>query len=71
MTQFHSLMTMSEFVRKLNDGLTTPIGKAKIYKMIKEPGFPAVKIGGRLFVLADKVNDWFEGKATEASRGDE
>lgn len=71
MTKFQVLMPMPEFIRTLNAGLATPIGKAKIYQMVKEPGFPAVKIGSRLFVLADKVNDWFANKATEAAEGDD
>ena len=36
------------------------IGANKIYAMVKEPGFPSVKIGGRFYVLIDKVNDWLE-----------
>ena len=40
------------------------IGTNKVYAMVKEPGFPSVKIGRRYYVLVDKVNDWLEKKAS-------
>lgn len=61
MNQLYKLMSVQEFAKEISK--TVPIGLNKIYKLAKEPGFPSIKIGGRFYVLIDKVNEWLEKKA--------
>ena len=63
MTRFQQLMSVAEFSKAINDGLKIHISENKIYAMIREPGFPSIKIGGRFYVLADKVDEWLNSKA--------
>ena len=42
------------------------IGRNKIYKLMKKPGFPYVKVGARYFVTKDALDDYIssnQGKA--------
>jgi len=34
-------------------------GKQAIYKAAKQPGFPAVTIGGKVRIMRDRLLDWF------------
>lgn len=56
-----NLMSVQDFADQMTKNV--PIGANKIYRMVKEPGFPSVKLGGRYYVLVDKVNEWLEKKA--------
>ena len=58
MKSFQKLMSVSDFAEQMSKNVA--IGTNKIYAMIKEPGFPSVKIGGRFYVLADKLDEWLE-----------
>ena len=56
-----NLMSVQDFAEQMTKNIS--IGTNKVYAMVKEPGFPSVKIGGRYYVLIDKVNEWLEHKA--------
>ena len=58
MDNIQNLMSVQDFAEQMTKNVA--IGANKIYAMVKEPGFPSVKIGGRFYVLIDKVNDWLE-----------
>ena len=62
MNNIQNLMSVQDFAEQMTKNVT--MGVNKIYGMVKEPGFPSVKIGGRYYVLVDKVNDWLNKKAT-------
>ena len=57
MTQLPELMTVKELQNYLG------IGKDKAYKLIKSKAFPAVKIGGRYYVIKPYFAVWL-GKQT-------
>ena len=63
MNAVQELLSVNDFVRRLNENTSRPIGRNMVYEMIQEPGFPSVKIGCRWFVLAEKVNEWLENQA--------
>ncbi len=63
MNQVQELLSVNDFVHRLNQNTSRPIGRNMVYEMIQEPGFPSIKIGRRWFVLAAKVNEWLEQKA--------
>ena len=56
-----NLMSVQDFAEQMNESIG--MGINKVYALVKEPGFPSVRIGGRFFVLVDKVNDWLDKKA--------
>ena len=58
MKYIQNLMSVQDFAEKMNQSIG--IGINKVYTMVKEPGFPSVRLGGRYYVLVDKVNDWME-----------
>jgi len=53
-----NFISVQDFAEQMSKNV--PFGTNKIYAMIKEPGFPSVKVGGRYYVLIDKVNEWLE-----------
>ncbi len=71
MDTIQNLMSVQDFAEQMTKHVA--IGSNKIYSMIKEPGFPSIKLGGRYYVLVDKVNDWLEKRAAieDEIRGDE
>ena len=60
----HELISVQEFIDRISRSV--PIGNNKLYALVKEPGFPAIKIGKRYYVMADKVNEWMEKRVSEA-----
>ena len=52
MTQLPELMTIKELQNYLG------IGKDKAYKLMKNKSFPAVKIGGRYYVIKPDFAVW-------------
>ena len=58
MANFQNLISVHDFAEQISKNV--PFGANKIYAMVKEPGFPSIKIGGRYYVLADKVDEWLE-----------
>ena len=63
MSKFPQLMSVPEFIEIFNESVTNSIGANKLYALVREKDFPSVKIGGRYYVLVDKVNEWLEAKA--------
>ena len=61
MEQMHELISVQEFIDRISRSV--PIGMNKLYALVKEPGFPAIRIGKRYYVIADKVNEWMEKRA--------
>lgn len=58
MEHIQNLMSVQDFAEQMTKNVS--IGTNKIYAMVKEPEFPSVKIGGRYYVLADKIDEWLE-----------
>lgn len=56
MTQLPELMTIKELQSYLG------IGKDKAYALVKSKSFPAVKIGGRYYVMKSGFVSWLERK---------
>ena len=61
MNNIQNLMSVQDFSEQMTKNVA--IGQNKIYEMVKQPGFPSVKIGGRYYVLIDRVNDWLEAQS--------
>ncbi len=62
MSTIPNLISVKEFTDLLSSRTKGTIGEAAIYQMIKSPGFPALLIGNRYFILIDKVEAWFESQ---------
>ena len=58
MTQLPELMTIKELQSYLG------IGKDKAYKLVKSKSFPALKVGGRYYVIKPGFIAWL-GKQTK------
>ena len=58
MDNIQNLISVHDFAEQMCKNVG--IGPNKIYGLVKEPGFPSVKLGGRYYVLVDKVNEWLE-----------
>ena len=56
----YALISPQQFYERINRDLDEPIGKSTIYRLVKEKDFPSVKIGGRFFVIEDKVYAWLQ-----------
>lgn len=65
MNQIPNLISVKEFTDRMNASTDSPIGEAAIYQMVKTPGFPALVIGNRFYILIDKVQDWMERQYTQ------
>ncbi|MBQ6382080.1 MAG: helix-turn-helix domain-containing protein [Clostridia bacterium] len=63
MEKIMDIMSVQEFAELMTKNV--PMGQNKIYAMVREPGFPSIKIGSRYYVLTDKVNEWLEKKAAQ------
>ena len=57
-SNIQNFISVQDFAEQMSKNV--PIGISKIYAMVKEPGFPSVKVGGRYYVLIDRVNEWLE-----------
>lgn len=57
----YCLISPKQLYDRINRDLDEPIGLSTIYKMVKQSGFPSVKIGGRFFVIENKVEEWLQG----------
>lgn len=55
------LMSPMEMAKHLGIGRTTA------YALIKEPGFPRVKIGSRVYVFKESLHKWLESKERDAN----
>ena len=59
-TSGYTLISPKQLYNRINRNLDEPIGLSTIYKLVKEKDFPSVKIGGRFFVIEEKVSDWLQ-----------
>jgi len=39
------------------------IGKSKAYELVKEPGFPSVKVGKQIRIIADELCEYLKNKS--------
>lgn len=53
-----NLISLKDFITKLNSASGAPIGSKAAYRLIRQPGFPAIMIGNRFYIMIDRVNDW-------------
>ncbi len=56
----YALISPKQFYDRINQTLDEPIGISSVYKMVKQSGFPSVKIGGRFFVIEDRIPEWLQ-----------
>ncbi len=54
------LISPKQLYNRINHELDEPIGLSTIYKLVKQKDFPSVKIGGRFFVIENKVEAWLQ-----------
>lgn len=59
----NDLVTPKAFYDIVNKNGTVIIGLDKIYSLVRLKGFPALKIGGRYYILINKVDEWFNKQA--------
>ena len=59
-TSDYTLISPKQLYTRINRDLDEPIGLSTIYKLVKEKDFPSVKIGGRFYVIEDKVSEWLQ-----------
>ena len=59
-TSDYTLISPKQLYIRINRDLDEPIGLSTIYKLVKEKDFPSVKIGGRFYVIEDKVSEWLQ-----------
>lgn len=56
----YTLISPRQLYTRINRDLDEPIGLTTIYKLVKEKDFPSVKIGGRFYVIEDKISEWLQ-----------
>ncbi len=61
---YPKLLSVKDFAKSFNDTLGKSIGTNRFYELVKEEGFPSVKIGKRYYVLTDRVEEWLKTKAS-------
>jgi hypothetical protein len=57
------LITPKELFSLMNKDNPGNIGLMKVYELVRRKDFPALKIGGRYFVLENKLDEWFNKQA--------
>ena len=57
------LITPKELYEYINKDNREIIGLKKIYMLIKRKDFPALKIGGKYFIIEQKVDEWMNKQA--------
>ena len=58
--QGYVLISPRQLYNRINRDLDEPIGLATVYKLVKQKDFPSVRIGGRFYVIEDKVSEWLQ-----------
>ena len=56
----YRLISPRQLYTRINTDLDEHISLGTIYRLVKEKDFPSVKIGGRFFVIEDKVSEWLQ-----------
>jgi excisionase family DNA binding protein len=59
----NNLVTPKKFYELINKDNEIIIGIDKIYELVRRKDFPALKIGGRYYILENKVDEWFSKQA--------
>jgi hypothetical protein len=59
----NKLITPKELYDYFNKGNREIIGLKKIYSLIKRKDFPSLKIGGKFFIIEQKVDEWLNKQA--------
>ncbi len=59
----YCLMSPKQFKERVNALLDTPIGVHAIYALVKRKDFPSIKLGGKYFIIEDKVAAWMKENA--------
>lgn len=54
----NKLITPKELYEYLNKGDREVIGRQKVYQLVKRKDFPALKIGGKFYIIEQKVDEW-------------
>lgn len=54
----NKLITPKQFYETINDKNAAIIGKDKIYELVRRKDFPALKLGGRYYIIENKINEW-------------
>ena len=52
-----SVLSVQELARQM--GICLP----KAYELVKEPGFPTIRIGTRILILTEGFRDWLRQKS--------
>ena len=65
-----NLISVTDFVEQLNKNSSTPIGPKAVYHLIQQPGFPAIMIGYRYYIMIDRVDAWMMEQANRKSTND-
>jgi excisionase family DNA binding protein len=53
----NKLITPRELYEYLNKDREV-IGRQKVYQLVKRKDFPALKIGGKFYIIEQKVDEW-------------
>ena len=56
-----SVMNVQELARQM--GISLP----KAYELVKEPGFPTIRIGTRILIPTEGFHDWLRQKSGSAA----
>ena len=56
----YCLISPRQLYNRINRDLDEPIGISTVYKLVKEKDFPSVKIGGRFYVIENRVEEWLQ-----------
>ena len=56
-----SVMNVQELARQM--GISLP----KAYELVKEPGFPTIRIGTRILIPVEGFRDWLRQKSNGAA----
>ncbi len=57
------LITPKELFLLMNKDGGGKIGLMKVYELVRKKDFPSLKIGGRYFILENKLDEWFNKQA--------
>ena len=59
-TADYTLISPRQFYNRINRDLDEPIGLTTVYQLVKQKDFPSIKIGGRFFVIENRVEEWLQ-----------
>lgn len=60
----YTLITPKQFKERLTRSMDTPIGIHTVYDLVKKKDFPSLKIGGKYYIIEDKVGEWMNAQST-------